>query len=320
MALYKFISVAFLQLSKATGLNKKIYYIEPILSDDKDVCGRDFDATWLTNWFDIENTIKELGFSIKGTLSHFEGRIVRIMRSLRFSKVLQSFYLKMRNPCVIVGIKKMKPQVEPNHYFNKSYDVKERFISYWHQINEIIKLCPKRVLEIGIGNGFTTKYLKERRVNVLTLDIDKMLNPDIVGSILDIPLPDKSFDVVACYEILEHLPYEDFSKALSEIFRVSKSYAILSLPDAGRVYRIYIQIPKIGIFKKLISLPRIQNPIHKFDGEHYWEIGKAGYSLSKITKDIKEAGFKILKTYRIFENPYHRFFVLKKEKQLNEKN
>jgi ubiquinone/menaquinone biosynthesis C-methylase UbiE len=132
--------------------------------------------------------------------------------------------------------------------------------------------------------------------------------------------PDKSFDVVACYEILEHLPYEDFSKALSEIFRVSKSYAILSLPDAGRVYRIYIQIPKIGIFKKLISLPRIQNPIHKFDGEHYWEIGKAGYSLSKITKDIKEAGFKILKTYRIFENPYHRFFVLKKEKQLNEKN
>ena len=53
----------------------------------------------------------------------------------------------------------MKPQVEPNHYFNESYNSKERFISYWHQINEIIKLKPKKVLEIGIGNGFVSKYL-----------------------------------------------------------------------------------------------------------------------------------------------------------------
>lgn len=208
----------------------------------------------------------------------------------------------------------MKPQVKPNHYFVNSYDSKGRFISYWHQINEIIKLNPKKVLEIGIGNGFVSKYLKERRVNILTLDIDKKLNPDIVGSVLDVPFPDNSFEVVACYELLEHLQYEKFYKALSEIFRVSKSYAILSLPDTSRVYRLYVQIPKIRIFKKLISLPRLKNPIHKFDGEHYWEIGKAGYPLSKITKDIERAGFNIEKTYRIFENPYHRFFILKKEK------
>ena len=208
----------------------------------------------------------------------------------------------------------MKPQVKPNHYFVNSYDSKGRFISYWYQINEIIKLNPKKVLEIGIGNGFVSKYLKERRVNILTLDIDKRLNPDIVGSVLDVPFPDNSFEVVACYELLEHLQYENFYKALSEIFRVSKSYAILSLPDASRVYRMYLQIPKIGTFKRLILLPRLKNPIHKFNGEHYWEIGKAGYPLSKITKDIEKAGFNINITYRIFENPYHRFFILKKEK------
>lgn len=208
----------------------------------------------------------------------------------------------------------MKSQVKASHYFNNSYDTKERFISYWHQINEIIKLNPKKVLEIGTGNGFVSKYLKERRVNILTLDIDKKLNPDIVGSVLDVPFPDNSFEVVACYELLEHLQYKNFYKALSEIFRVSKSYAILSLPDASRVYRVYVQIPKIGIIKRLISLPRLKNPIHKFNGEHYWEIGKVGYPLSKITKDIEKAGFNIKKTYRIFENPYHRFFILKKEK------
>lgn len=208
----------------------------------------------------------------------------------------------------------MKLQVEPNHYFNEFYDSKERWISYWHQINEIIKLNPKRVLEIGIGNSFVSKYLKERKLNIVTLDIDSRLNPDVVGSVLNIPLKDNSFDVVACYEVLEHLPYENFSRALSEIFRVSNSYAILSLPDVSRVYRLYVHIPKMGVFKRLIPLPRIKSPIHKFDGEHYWEIGKAGYPLNIIIKDIQKAGFKIEKTYRIFENPYHRFFIARKEK------
>ena len=206
----------------------------------------------------------------------------------------------------------MKPQVKPNHYFNKFYDSKERFISYWHQVNEIVRLEPDSVLEIGIGNGFVSKYLKERDINITTLDFDPNLNPDRVGSVLDIPFGNNSFDVVACYEVLEHLPFENFSKALSEILRVSKSYSIISLPDASRVYRFNVQIPKIGEIKKLIVIPRMKNPVHKFDGEHYWEIGKAGYPLSKIIKDIQKTGFKVEKTYRVFEFPYHRFFIMKK--------
>lgn len=208
----------------------------------------------------------------------------------------------------------MKLQVEPNHYFNESYDAKKRFISYWHQINEIITLKPKSVLEIGIGNGFVSKYLKERRINVITLDIDRRLNPDVAGSILDIPFADNSFDIIACYELLEHLPYEKFHKALSEIYRVSKSYVVLSLPDASRVYRIYVQIPKIGEIKRFIYLPRRKKPVHNFDGEHYWEIGKVGYSLKRILEDIQSVRFKIVKTYRVFEHPYYRFFILRKLK------
>ncbi len=206
----------------------------------------------------------------------------------------------------------MKLQVEPDHYFNESYDSKERFISYWHQINEVIKLNPERVLEIGIGNGFVSEHLKERKLDVVTLDIDKRLNPDVVGNVLTIPFADNSFDVIACYELLEHLPYENIQKALFEIFRVSKSYAILSLPDVGRVYRFNVQIPKLGEIKRLILLPKFKKPVHSFDGEHYWEIGKAGYPLNKVINDIQRAGFEIVKTYRVFEHPYHRFFILRK--------
>ena len=63
---------------------------------------------------------------------------------------------------------------------------------------------------------------------------------------------------------------------------------------------------KIEKIKRLILLP-IKNPSHNLDGEHYWEIGKAGYSLNRIINDIQKAGFKIEKTYKVFEHPHHGF-------------
>lgn len=52
--------------------------------------------------------------------------------------------------------------------------------------------------------------------------------------------------------------------------------------------------------------------MNKFDDERYREIEKARVSLSKIIADIQRTGFKIGTTYRVFENPYHRFFILRK--------
>lgn len=206
----------------------------------------------------------------------------------------------------------MKSQVTPNHYINPSYDSKERFISYWHQIDEIISLNPEEVLEIGTGNGFVSKYLRERGVKIKTLDIDKKLNPNVVGSVLGIPFIDGSFEVIACYEVLEHLPYSEFPKALKEIHRISRKHVVLSLPDVTTVYRINIELPRIRSIKRLINHPFHRPPQHKFEGEHYWEVGKIGYPINKIELDIEQSGFKIIRTYRVFEFYYHRFFVLEK--------
>jgi predicted SAM-dependent methyltransferase len=207
----------------------------------------------------------------------------------------------------------MRPQVNSDHYYGDSYDSKQRFISYWNQINEIRKSKPGKILEIGIGNGFVSNYLKERNVNITTLDIDENLDPDIVGEVTDLPFKTESFDLVACYEVLEHLTYKEFRKALSEIYRTTKYNAVLSIPDSRPVYKMYLDIPFVTIIRKLIPIPRMKKPVHKFDGEHHWEIGKKGYPISRIKKDIQRSGFKIINNYSLFENPYHRFFTLKKE-------
>lgn len=104
---WQFIRATYLSIVKAIGINKKIYYLKPVLSNDENVCGKDFDATWLTNWFDVENALKEHDFSIECVFhQNFEDRIIRMMRALKLPKSLQFFYVKVRKTCVIIGVKK----------------------------------------------------------------------------------------------------------------------------------------------------------------------------------------------------------------------
>ena len=207
----------------------------------------------------------------------------------------------------------MMNQPEPaDHYFLESYDTKGRFISYWHQINELVSLKAEKVLEVGIGNGFVSRYLRDRCVNITTLDVVPELKPDVSGSVLSMPFDDGAFDAVACCEVLEHLPYSDFQVALAEIWRVSRAHAVLSFPDHSAVYRFDVELPWFGEIKKLIPHPFPRAARHEYDSVHYWIIGKAQYPLGKIEADIKKAGFKIRKTYRVFEFYSHRFFVLDK--------
>ena len=200
-----------------------------------------------------------------------------------------------------------------DHYLKKEYDIKERFSSYWHQINEILSSNSQKLLEIGIGGGIVSSYLRVRGIKVTTLDIDKNLSPDVAGSVTEIPFSNGSFDVVACYEVLEHLPFQYFFSTLLELNRITKAFVILSLPDkTGRAYRLNIQIPKLGEVKRLITIPRFKPISWEFDGVHYWEVGTKGYALKRVTSHIQKAGFIVRNTYRVFEYPYHRFFILEK--------
>lgn len=205
-----------------------------------------------------------------------------------------------------------RSQTKNSAYFKSTYDTKERFCSYWHQIDEVLQLRPSNVLEIGLGNSFVTRYLQAKGTNVTTLDIAYDLQPDVSGSVLTIPFINASFDAVTCYQVLEHLPYENFPESLQELARVSQSHVIISLPDATTVYRVNIELPRITPIRKLIPHPFPRATAQVYNGAHYWEIGKRQYPLEKIVRDIEKSNLTITKTYRVFEFYYHRFFILTK--------
>jgi len=65
--------------------------------------------------------------------------------------------------------------------------------------------------------------------------------------------------------------------------------------------------------KFLIPRPRFAPLPHEFDGEHHWEINKAGYSLSEVTSALlDDRTVRLAKTFRVHEHAYHRFFVFDK--------
>jgi predicted SAM-dependent methyltransferase len=185
-------------------------------------------------------------------------------------------------------------------------------MSFYYQAEEILKRKPDKVLEIGAGGRITASIVKNFVSEYHIADIDPELSPDFLASVIDLPVADNSYDLVACFEVLEHLPYENFTKGLSEIRRATRKYAIISLPNARLRYPFSIFIPTKGPFNFSVPKPVLKREQHVFDGQHYWEIEIAGFPLKRIKKDIIEAGFTIENSYRVPELPYHHFFCLVK--------
>lgn len=200
------------------------------------------------------------------------------------------------------------PQVDKSHYGAK-YRSKDRWLSYFYQLKLVRELSPLSLLEIGPGEGVVTDVLRKDGVAVTTIDIAPDLNPDVVGSVIQLPFKDKEFDLALACEILEHIKFEDVPQALRELVRVSRAHVVISLPHPGQV-----------LFSGVFKLPfmswrgvRLQVPFfwktHRFNGEHYWELGKKGFSESDFLLATQQAGLTLKCSIKYADDPVHRFFV-----------
>ncbi len=204
-------------------------------------------------------------------------------------------------------------QTDKEKYSSGNYLTSNRLSTYYMVINEIIGLKPHKVLEVGPGNYIVTDILEKMGICVKTLDFDETLSPDYVCDIADYEnLPDEKFDCIIASQVFEHIKYSDFINSLKKL-RENANYLILTLPFTSRHslffhFSFYLPLIKNVVVSYKIIYKRIP---HIFNGQHYWEIGKKGNQLSKVKKDILNAGWRIKKKYINHKNPYHYFFILK---------
>ena len=212
----------------------------------------------------------------------------------------------------------MKKQVSKSHYSFQYYVTRERWNSYYCQIDEVMKCKGKNVLYIGVGDSIVVDTLKKFGKNVKVLDFEKDFKPDYLGSVTEIDQvlgKDKSrFDIVVCSQVLEHIPFEQFEPTVEKISKYAKEKFILSIPN--RSIWIRFRLPIIHGFKIKIKRPFDK----KWDiedqgcGEHYWEIDAVGCPKKKDICAIVQKYFQLERTYTLYENPYHTFFILKKKR------
>ena len=127
-------------------------------------------------------------------------------------------------------------------YGSKNFIVKHIMNGYYDNFKLLIlSKTFKNILDVGCGEGIITNYIKSlvNDVEIQGMDVSENIIskakgsfPDInftVGSIQQIDIPSNSYDLVTACEVLEHV--ENPLAALEELFRVSKKYVIVSVPN-----------------------------------------------------------------------------------------
>jgi SAM-dependent methyltransferase len=107
------------------------------------------------------------------------------------------------------------------------------------------KFAPSSSLDVGCAKGFLVKALAELGVDAYGIDPSTYaldcVQADVsekisLGTAQAIIYPENNFDVVTCFDVLEHITEKDVPQALSEMLRVSKQWLIIrvvtkELPD-----------------------------------------------------------------------------------------
>lgn len=224
----------------------------------------------------------------------------------------------------------------------RKFLVEENMYSYFLQcrtIHECLAGGASVFLEVGPGGNIVRDFMRGIGYNYFTLDTQEDVNPDIMCDVRNLNTYDylESFDLVASFQMLEHIPYHEYLDVLEKIKLITKKYILLSVPYKCRYFNLHFSlsifndtgnsiVPNLisKIFRRLgkihvsLILPYINLPNRRYRKEfaeefpfavHFWEIGRNGLFKNKFLRDIESKGFSIKKTFHNKIRPYH-FFVL----------
>ncbi len=171
--------------------------------------------------------------------------------------------------------------VDTSNYKKHTSDnpVQRKLIDRFHgKIAGIVtELQPQTLLDAGCGEGFVADIILKAMPAAQITGFDvledsvkqaQLRNPRAsfaVGDIYNIEFADDSFDVVYCFEVLEHLHEPD--RALRELARVARQHVLLSVP-----HEPFFCLANAARGKNLDIRPRGSDPDHR----NFWSREKFG--------------------------------------------
>lgn len=131
--------------------------------------------------------------------------------------------------------------IEQSYYENAAFWRPDHFLAEDRErldfIVDHIPMGAMTLLDVGCGNGLFLKRVGEKRPELAIHGVERskaalewVEAPKTEASIDALPFSDRSFDVVTCLEVIEHLPVDIFVKGLTELARVAQRTMLISVP------------------------------------------------------------------------------------------
>ena len=169
-------------------------------------------------------------------------------------------------------------------------ETREHWLSYWHQIKLMEGHVKQKdsLVEIGIGSGFTSNYLRSKKVDVLTIDIDKEKSPDIVSDAASFK-PDKNYDHFCAFEVFEHMDFDEMGSIIDNLKKNINKNIFISVPIFKKT-PISLEL-KIKSFWRSITIATPKRKI--IDPHHYWELDYKDYSEKRLLNVFEQRDFHL---------------------------
>ncbi len=183
-----------------------------------------------------------------------------------------------------------------------SYYESNRFSKRWRSnlVKMIRELLPEgweklELLDVGVGDGYTVRLVKPTG-KVSGIDSDSEVVEEAkrrgifaqYGSAYQVPMPDASFDIVTCVEVLEHLDRPEAS--LKEIVRILRpgGYLMATTPVPSLKWKLLWWFwTKFGPGKRWNKIPHVSD-LHM--GEHSAEDGGLVAMLNGLGFQVVRSG------------------------------
>ena len=166
------------------------------------------------------------------------------------------------------------------------------------------------ILDVGCFEAPLRHLVK----NINYTGVDIAGDPDIQLNLEEVsllPFIDNQFDFVMCIEVLEHI--DNLHQIFDDLFRVSKKYILVSLPNCWGVARRKIERGK-GHFSHY-GLP-LDKPIDR----HKWFVNitqSRKFFEGKINESIKLVDLRVVEKPRLLPVRFYRKILYPGERYLN---
>lgn len=130
-------------------------------------------------------------------------------------------------------------------------------------------------LDVSTGRGETLEIARKCGFNIVsgTETVDALLNEHVRFGILPaLPIPDKYFDVVSLFEVIEHLVPGDIGPSLQELTRIAKKHILISAAVAQH------WIGGVNLHPSARPVEQWDELFHQVWGDKVYRVGNLGSS------------------------------------------